>query len=435
MAYDGTEYCGWQLQNNGITVEQVLNEALSETLGEEIRVIGASRTDSGVHARGNIAVFDTRARIPGEKIAFAVNQKLPNDVVVRKSEEVSREFHPRYRATVKTYEYVIYNDRHPDPLVRRYSHFCYQPLDVEKMQKGADYLIGRHDFASFCCARAQVLSTVRTIMDVQVLKEENTITIRIKGDGFLYNMVRMIAGVLMRVGVGFYPPEEVQNILDKRERGYARPTAPAQGLTLVKIEYPEVRCPWAKKAEDIAYHDKEWGVPKHDDRELFEMLILEGQQAGLSWNTILNKREAMRRAFDYFDPVVVAEYTEEKIEAFMQDASLIRNRRKLEALVVNARAFIKVQEEFGSFDAFIWSYAPDGPIVNHWETMEEVPASDALSDRLSKDLKKRGFKFVGTTICYSFLQSIGIINDHLESCFRHGELRDYYEACKIKSNK
>lgn len=185
---------------------------------------------------------------------------------------------------------------------------------------------------------------------------------------------------------------------------------------------PISRCGWAIRELDARYHDEEWGVPSHDDRHLFEMLTLEGAQAGLSWSTILQRREGYRRAFDGFDVATIAEYGPEKQEALMQDAGIIRNRAKIAATVGNARAYLRLQEEFGSFDAFLWGFVDGKPIVNAWETMGELPARTDLSDRLSKELLRRGFKFVGSTICYAYLQATGVVNDHVVSCFRYREL-------------
>ena len=209
LAYDGTNYCGWQLQPNGITIEEVLNKALRDLLHEQIQVIGASRTDSGVHALGNIAVFDTESRIPAEKMCFALNQRLPADVVIQSSCEVLPTWHPRKCNTIKTYEYRILNRRVPDPTVRLNSYFFYMPLDLEKMQEAAAYLVGEHDFKSFCSVRTQAEDTVRTITDLTLKKEGDMITLRISGNGFLYNMVRIIVGTLLKVGTGYYPPAHV----------------------------------------------------------------------------------------------------------------------------------------------------------------------------------------------------------------------------------
>lgn len=239
ISYDGTNYCGWQVQINGITVEEVINRELTNLLGEKIAVIGASRTDSGVHAIGNVAVFDTETKIPAEKISFALNQRLPDDIRIQKSEEVPMDFHPRYCDSTKTYEYKILNRRFPDPMKRLYTHFVYMPLDVDKMKKAAEYIVGEHDFASFCSARSQVKTTVRTVYSLDVLKQDDVITIRISGNGFLYNMVRIIVGTLMKVGLNVYPPEHVAEIIEAKDRYAAGPKAPARGLTLIGIEYDE----------------------------------------------------------------------------------------------------------------------------------------------------------------------------------------------------
>ncbi len=237
IAYDGTAYCGWQVQPNGITIEEVLNKALCKLTGEEILVIGASRTDSGVHAVGNVAVFDTKSSIPAERMAMALNQKLPDDIVVVKSEEVPLDFHPRYCDCSKTYEYHIVNTRTPLPTKRLHNYFVSYELDVEKMRQAASYLVGEHDFVSFCNVRTDVENTVRTIYSLDILTNGDEITVRIKGNGFLYNMVRIIVGTLIRVGRGFYPPEEVKRILEAKERTAAGVTAPPQGLFLMEIEY------------------------------------------------------------------------------------------------------------------------------------------------------------------------------------------------------
>jgi DNA-3-methyladenine glycosylase I len=179
-----------------------------------------------------------------------------------------------------------------------------------------------------------------------------------------------------------------------------------------------VRCPWARDPLMIEYHDREWGVPVHDDRALFEFLILEGAQAGLSWATILKKRPAYRAAFDGFDANKIARYSEKKTAALLADAGIVRNRLKVAAAVRNAQAFLTVQKEFGSFDAYIWRFTGGRPLKNAWRRMEDVPASTPESDAMSKDLKKRGFTFVGSTICYAFMQATGMVNDHLTTCFR-----------------
>lgn len=237
VAYDGTNYHGWQVQDNGITIEEVLNRTISELVQEDIKVIGASRTDAGVHACGNVAVFDTESRIPGDKFSFALNQRLPEDIRIQESCEVDADFHPRYADTVKTYEYNILNRRFELPSKRLYAAFCYYPMDIERMNQAAAYLVGEHDFKSFCSAGAQVQTTVRTLYAVNVTKEDDMVHIRITGNGFLYNMVRIIAGTLMQVGTGLMEPEQVKEILEARDRSKAGPTAVAKGLTLVEIRY------------------------------------------------------------------------------------------------------------------------------------------------------------------------------------------------------
>ena len=240
VAYDGTNYCGWQVQPNGETIESVLNRHLSVLFGENIVVTGASRTDSGVHSLGNVAIFDTNTRMPADKISFALNQKLPADIVVQDSCEVPSDWHPRYQKGRKTYEYRILNRTFRDPTRRWNSYFYYHTLDIEKMQKAATYLVGEHDFKSFCAVGAQVKTTIRTIYHCKVIKENDMITIRVTGNGFLYNMVRIIAGTLIKVGAGDIVPEEIPIILEKCDRAIAGPTAPAHGLTMIGIEYEEV---------------------------------------------------------------------------------------------------------------------------------------------------------------------------------------------------
>jgi len=182
------------------------------------------------------------------------------------------------------------------------------------------------------------------------------------------------------------------------------------------------RCAWPKTDLDIAYHDAEWGAPVHDDRVLFEFLILEGAQAGLSWSTILKKRENYRKAFDNFDPKKIARYDDKKVAKLMADAGIVRNRLKIAATIGNAKSFLDVQKEFGSFDRYIWQFVGGKPIVNRRKSFREVPARTLESDAMSKDLLKRGFKFVGSTICYAFMQAVGMVNDHTVDCFRHREL-------------
>ena len=220
MAYDGADYCGWQIQPSGITIEEVLNRELSTLLGEEIRVTGASRTDSGVHSLGNVAVFDTKTRIPADKLCYALNQRLPEDIVVQSSCEVAGDFHPRRCYSEKTYEYRILN------------------LDVANMRQAASFLVGEHDFKSFCSVKTSVEDTVRTILSCTVARTpQDVVVIRVTGTGFLYNMVRIIAGTLIQVGIGELEPQDIEAILAKRERSAAGPTAPAHGLTMIGIAY------------------------------------------------------------------------------------------------------------------------------------------------------------------------------------------------------
>ena len=237
VAYDGTNYCGWQVQPNGLSVQEVLEKHLSDLLGEEIRITGASRTDAGVHALGNVAAFNTSARMAADRISFAMNTRLPADIRIQESAEVPMEFHPRFANTVKTYEYRIFNRKFPDPTKRLYSFFYHYPLDVEKMQRAAAYLVGEHDFKSFCTAKPEVTNPVRTVYSLDLKREDDMITLRIRGNGFLYNMVRIITGTLIRVGGGFLEPEDIPKILEAKDRGAAGETARPEGLTLVKIEY------------------------------------------------------------------------------------------------------------------------------------------------------------------------------------------------------
>lgn len=271
VAYDGTGYSGFQAQKSGVpTIERELNRALTELTGVETEVSGASRTDAGVHALCNLAVFDTESRIPPEKFANALNVRLPEQICVQNSREVPADFHPRFCDTVKTYDYVIYNAPFPSPRKKRYTHYSYTPFDVEKMRDAAQYLVGEHDFKSFCSIHTQAQTTTRTITEIEVIErpceEEQTaervaamippfdmdndsgtdpgparrtvspreIVIRVSGTGFLYNMVRIIAGTLMEAGRGALAPEQIKVILNARDRSKAGPTAPPEGLTLVR---------------------------------------------------------------------------------------------------------------------------------------------------------------------------------------------------------
>ena len=244
VAYDGTSYCGWQVQKNGETIEGVLNRELSRLFDEEITVIGASRTDSGVHALGNVAVFDTEARMPADKMAYALNSRLPDDIRIQRSFEVPSDFHPRKTACVKTYEYRILNREFELPSERLNSYFFRRRLDVERMKAACPYFTGEHDFKSFCSIHTQAETTVRTIYSLEVTEQKldsqgRLIRIRVTGNGFLYNMVRILAGTLIQIGLGAYAPEDVAAMLEARDRQAAGPTAPAKGLTLIGMRYPE----------------------------------------------------------------------------------------------------------------------------------------------------------------------------------------------------
>ena len=237
IAYDGTNYSGWQVQNNAVSVQETIDKALSEWLSEEIHTIGASRTDAGVHAKGNVAVFDTKSQIPADKFAFGLNSRLPDDICIQESFEVPMEFHPRFTETVKTYEYKILNRKFPDPTRRNDSLFYYGRLNVDAMNEAASYLVGPHDFKSFCAVNHDAKTTIRTIYSAIVDKEGDMITFQITGNGFLYNMVRIIAGTLLEVGIGKIKPTEIAEIIDAKDRKKAGKTLPPQGLCLINVEY------------------------------------------------------------------------------------------------------------------------------------------------------------------------------------------------------
>lgn len=290
VAYDGTEYSGWQVQPNAVTIEGELNEALSQLTKESIQVIGASRTDAGVHSLGNVCVFDTETSIPAEKICYAVNNMLPGNIRVIESKEVEADFHPRHCDSVKTYEYKIWNDIFPSPVLSRYAHFTYRKIDLDKMKVAAEKLVGTHDFGAFCGAGSQAETTVRTIygIDITTTPMEMSVTsqrdrvysteqtafdeqiervqektqsdkndqtsiddysdkdsyefgkmihIRVKGSGFLYNMVRIIAGTLLDIGTGIMEVEDIDKCLENHQRSDAGPTAPANGLTMIGIAF------------------------------------------------------------------------------------------------------------------------------------------------------------------------------------------------------
>lgn len=253
VSYDGTDYCGWQVQKNGMTIEGVLNDGISKLTNEDISVIGASRTDAGVHARGNVAVFDTESSIPPERFMYALNAVLPDDVVVVESRLVDPLWHPRHCSSRKTYEYRVLNQTLPDPMRRRDTYFVSFPLDLERMREAAGYLSGTHDFKSFCNVHTTVEDTVRTIYSLKVEKEGNIVVFRVTGSGFLYNMVRILAGTLLAVGRGLKEPEDMKRILEARDRQAAGMTAPPQGLTLVKIDYETDRSENRPEGEEGAF--------------------------------------------------------------------------------------------------------------------------------------------------------------------------------------
>ena len=252
VSYDGTNYCGWQKQNNCITVQGEVEKAIAEVLHKDIEIIGASRTDSGVHANGNLAIFDTDSSIPADRWSKVLNQILPDDIVIQESKEVTDEFNPRYMKFSKTYEYRILNRSYPLPTYNRNAYYVYGNLDVDAMRLAANALVGEHDFASFAGAGSQVKTTVRTIFNIDIIEEKLDVTtlgdaedimktgrllkIRVRGDGFLYNMVRIIAGTLVDVGMGRIKPEDIEGIIEAKDRTKAGKTAPAHGLTLLEIE-------------------------------------------------------------------------------------------------------------------------------------------------------------------------------------------------------
>lgn len=237
VAYDGTNYHGWQIQPNAVTIEQIINESLTRLLNEKIEVIGASRTDSGVHASGNVAVFDTDTSIPAEKISYALNRMLPDDIVIQESYEVEPDFHPRKCESIKTYVYRILNRNFDNPIKSRNALHVYKKLDIDLMREAASYFVGMHDFRNFCSLHTQARSTVRIIYSLDIEREDDEIIITVSGNGFLYNMVRMITGTLIDVGSGKMKPDRIPEILVSKKRDFAINTAPAKGLTLEMIEF------------------------------------------------------------------------------------------------------------------------------------------------------------------------------------------------------
>lgn len=238
VSYDGTAYNGWALQKSTPnTIEEMLNRAIHGLTGEEVQVIGASRTDAGVHAYGNVAVFDTASTIPGDRFSFALNHLLPEDIRVVESREVAADFHPRHCNTEKTYEYRVLNSKEEVPTKRLYTYHFSMPLDEAIMQEAGQHLVGEHDFTSFCNVESQALSHVRTIKDVNVRRQGDEVVISVTGNGFLYNMVRIIAGTLIQIGRGKGAPSDVPDMIEAKDRSAAGPTAPAQGLFLMKYVF------------------------------------------------------------------------------------------------------------------------------------------------------------------------------------------------------
>lgn len=238
VSYCGNNYCGWQKQNNALSVEEVINTKLSELLGEEICVIGASRTDAGVHAKGNVAIFDTNSTIPPDKFAYALNSRLPDDIRIQESRQVRDDFHPRYDKNSKKYTYRILNSKISMPIYNLYTLHVSNSLDIDSMKKAAKYIVGEHDFKAFCAVGTGVKSTVRNVYSLDIDRDSNDIiSITITGNGFLYNMVRIIVGTLIQVGTGKIKPDYVEQIIASKDRGMAGPTVGAKGLTLEEIRY------------------------------------------------------------------------------------------------------------------------------------------------------------------------------------------------------
>ncbi|MBP5701993.1 MAG: tRNA pseudouridine(38-40) synthase TruA [Lachnospiraceae bacterium] len=239
ISYDGTAYHGWQIQDGAVTVEGVLTEAVSEAVGSPVELIGASRTDAGVHALGNVAVFDADTPIPSDKMAMVLNKLLPDDISIVCSDEVPSDWHPRKQDCRKTYEYRIYTSPVRMPLKRLYAHYTYNDLDIGEMDRAAAYFTGEHDFTAFCAAGSQAVTFTRTIYACSVKKDGNEAVISVTGSGFLYNMVRIIAGTLFEVGLGRKEADDIPGIIDSLDRRKAGPTLPACGLTLIGYEYED----------------------------------------------------------------------------------------------------------------------------------------------------------------------------------------------------
>jgi tRNA pseudouridine38-40 synthase len=237
LEYDGTAYCGWQRQKNALSIQEVLEKAISSVTDENVHVIGSGRTDSGVHALGQVANFKTNTRIPIDKLPYAINSKLPDDIVVKDAEIVPEDFHARFWAKSKIYSYTIYNSKFPSPIYRRYSYFCPHPLDVDAMKRAAQFLVGIHDFKAFMASGSPVKSTVRHVQRLEIVKQGDIVKLEMEANGFLYNMARIIAGTLLDVGTGKRNADEMPSIIESKDRFYAGKTLAAQGLCLVKVNY------------------------------------------------------------------------------------------------------------------------------------------------------------------------------------------------------
>lgn len=239
IEYDGTNYHGWQKQKNSISIQEIMENAIKKVLNEEVKLIGAGRTDAGVHAKGQVANFHTNTKIPMEKLPYAINSQLPPDIVVKSATIVPEDFHARYSAKAKVYTYTIYNSKFPSPFYRYYSYFYPFQLDLKSMREAASYIVGEHDFAAFKASNSSVKNTVRTVNSLEVIKLGDIIKIEVEANGFLYNMVRIIAGTLLNVGIRKIKPEEIIEIIESKDRSRAGPTLPASGLCLEKVIYDE----------------------------------------------------------------------------------------------------------------------------------------------------------------------------------------------------
>lgn len=346
VAYDGTNYSGSQLQKNAPSVEGVLNSALGHLTSENIRVTGASRTDAGVHAMGNVWTFDTASTIPPEKITFALNPLLPADIRVQDSVEVQGDFHPRHATCVKTYEYRIWNGRVMNPLRRQDTAFCCRPLDVEKMQQAAESLVGRHDFRSFCSPHTTAETTVREILSIEIYRdrqEERLITIRVRGYGFLYNMVRIIAGTLMEIGTGKAPVKKTAEALSCLDRQAAGPTAEPRGLVLKKIRYEDTLIRFFPDLESALRAAKK---DQPESRRRFLVLTYPGE------NAEMRRLSEEKRAFGHdhgFTSIEQFVDVAEDVPEAVEELTTERTGRSTPAIVVDSLSQLS-RNEWERFD-------------------------------------------------------------------------------------